>query len=157
MNSWKLKHSDFISILNSSDILVLIETWKTNEKTKIIDADSDFIEYNVCRPLLKTAKCGSGGLTVLMKKQLVDCICYIESHKVGIIWFKIIREQSHAHFDIFLCCLYIPPKDSSRHVLNKNKNKNTFISEKKCNIIIIFIKYVTYNSFLETAIMGSAA
>ena len=26
-----------------------------------------------------------------------------------------------------------------------NKNKNTFISEKKCNIIIIFIKYVTYN------------
>ena len=41
---------------------------------------------------------------------------------------------------------------------NKNKkNKNTFISEKKCNIIIIFIKYVTYNSFLETAIMGSAA
>ena len=40
---------------------------------------------------------------------------------------------------------------------NKNKNKNTFISEKKCNIIIIFIKYVTYNYFLETAIMGSAA
>ena len=37
---------------------------------------------------------------------------------------------------------------------NENKNKNTFISEKKCNIIIIFIKYVTYNSFLETAIMG---
>ena len=40
---------------------------------------------------------------------------------------------------------------------NKNKNKNTFISEKKYNIIIIFIKYVTYNSFLETAIMGTAA
>ena len=40
---------------------------------------------------------------------------------------------------------------------NKNKNKNTFISEKECNIIIIFTKYVTYNSFLETAIMGSAA
>ena len=39
----------------------------------------------------------------------------------------------------------------------EKKNKNTFISEKKCNIIIIFIKYVTYNSFLETAIMGSAA
>ena len=37
---------------------------------------------------------------------------------------------------------------------------NTFISEKKCNIIIIFIKYVTYNYFLETAIMefmGTAA
>ena len=39
----------------------------------------------------------------------------------------------------------------------KNKNKNTFISEKKCNVIIIFIKYVTYNYFLETAIMGTAA
>ena len=39
--------------------------------------------------------------------------------------------------------------------MNKNnkKNKNTFISEKKYNIISIFIKYVTYNSFLETAIM----
>ena len=41
--------------------------------------------------------------------------------------------------------------------LYEKKKKNTFISEKKCNIIIIFIKYVTYNSFLETAIMGSAA
>ena len=118
MNSWKLEHSDFISILNNSDILVLIETWKTNEKTKIMYTDSDFIEYNVCRPLLKTAKRGSGEITVLVKKQLVDCICYIESHKVGIIWFKIIREQSHAHCDINLCCLYIPPKDSSSHVLN---------------------------------------
>ena len=42
-------------------------------------------------------------------------------------------------------------------IVKNKKNKNTFISEKKCNIIIIFIKYVTYNSFLETAIMGSAA
>ena len=41
--------------------------------------------------------------------------------------------------------------------MNKNKNKNTFISEKKYNIIIIFIKYIAYNSFLETAIMGTAA
>ena len=98
--------------------MVLIETWKTNEKNKIIDTDSDFIEYNVCRPVLKTAKRGSGGITVLVKKQLASCISYIESHKVGIIWFKIIREQSHAYCDIYLCCLYIPPKDSSRHVLN---------------------------------------
>ena len=42
-------------------------------------------------------------------------------------------------------------------IFGKNKNKNTFISEKKYNIIIIFIMYVTYNSFLETAIMGTAA
>ena len=98
--------------------MVLIETWKTNEKNKIIDTDSDFIEYNVCRPVLKTAKRGSGGITVLVKKQLASCISYIESHKVGIIWFKSIREQSHAYCDIYLCCLYIPPKDSSRHVLN---------------------------------------
>ena len=83
-----------------------------------MDTDSNFIEHNVCRPLLKTAKRGSGGITVLVKKQLADYICYIESHKVGIIWFKIIREQAHAHCDIYLCCLYIPPKDSSRHVLN---------------------------------------
>ena len=39
----------------------------------------------------------------------------------------------------------------------KNNNKNTFISKKKYNIIIIFIKYKTYNSFLETAIMGTVA
>ena len=44
----------------------------------------------------------------------------------------------------------------SRHTICK-QYKNTFISEKKCIIIIIFIKYVTYNSFLETAIMGTAA
>ena len=96
MNSWKLEHSDFTNILNStSDILVLIETWKTNENNKIIDTDSDFLEYNVCCPLLKTAKRGSGGITVLVKKQLADCVCYIESHKIGIIWFKIISEQAN--------------------------------------------------------------
>ena len=35
--------------------------------------------------------------------------------------------------------------------------KNIFISEKKYNIIIIFAKYITYNSFLETAFMGTVA
>ena len=49
--------------------------------------------------------------------------------------------------DLFLCILY----------KNKNKSNYIFIPEKKCNIIIIFIKYVTNNYFLETAIMGTPA
>ena len=47
---------------------------------------------------------------------------------------------------------------SALHFRYKNKkNDNTFILEKKCNIIIIFIKYVIYNSFLKTVIVGTAA
>ena len=47
---------------------------------------------------------------------------------------------------------------SALHFRYKNKkNDNTFTLEKKCNIIIIFIKYVIYNSFLKTVIVGIAA
>ena len=37
------------------------------------------------------------------------------------------------------------------------RTKNNFISEKKCNIIIMFVKYITYSYFLETAVTGTAA
>ena len=116
MNSWKLEHVDFVNILNCSDILVLIETWKTNEKRKITDANSGYMEFNVCRPSVKSARRGSGGITVLLRKQLSDYLCFVKSHENGIVWFKVIQ-QSYDQCDIYLCYIYIPPKDSFRNVV----------------------------------------
>ena len=86
-----------------------------NEKRKITDANSGYMEFNVCRPSVKSAKRGSGGITVLLRKQLSDYVCFVKSHENGIVWFKVIQ-QSYDQCDIYLCYIYIPPKDSS-HVV----------------------------------------
>ena len=80
--------------------------------------NNDFIEYNVCRKPVKTAKRNSGGITVFIRKELKSFIQHIKSYSDGIIWFKLSKEHSNTERDTYLCCAYIPPKNSSRHILN---------------------------------------
>ena len=63
-------------------------------------------------------KRNSGGITVLIRKELEKYIEHIKSYSDGIVWFKLSKEHSKTDRDIYLCCAYIPPKNSSRHLLN---------------------------------------
>ena len=118
MNSWKLEHSDFLTLLYEHNIVFLTETWKRDDNTKLLYNNVDFIEYNVCRKAVKTAKRNSGGITVLIRKELEKYIEHIKSYSDGIVWFKLFKEHLKTDRDIYLCCAHIPPKNSSRHLLN---------------------------------------
>ena len=84
--------------------------------------NTDFIEYNVCRQAVKTAKRNSGGITVFIRKELEQYFQHIKSYSDGIIWLKLQKEHSLIDQDIYLCCIYIPPKNSTRHALNDEKH-----------------------------------
>ena len=63
----KLEHSDFLYLLDEQDILILTETWKRNNDLKKNKNNINFDEYSVCRQAVKTAKRGSGGISVFIK------------------------------------------------------------------------------------------
>ena len=128
----KLEHSDFLSTLNKQDILFLTETWQRDTDYDIIN-NTNFIEYSVCRSAVKTAKRNSGGITVLIKKHLSEYITHIKSYNEGIIWFKIPTINVRCNCDIYICCVYISPKYSSRYALNDDD-----LYEKLYNDVLMY-------------------
>ena len=118
INSWKLEHSDFISFIYNHSIVFLTETWKRSDNTNLLYNNDDFIEFHVCRQVVKTAKRNSGGITVLIRKEIEMYIEHVKSYGEGIIWFKLPKEHTGTQYDIYLCCTYIPPINSPRHLLS---------------------------------------
>ena len=94
INSWKLEHSEFLIKLYNNNILFLTETWKQNNNMYLLYNNTDFIEYNVCRQAVKTAKCNSGGITVFIRKELEQYFQHIKSYSDGIIWLQLQKEHS---------------------------------------------------------------
>ena len=118
INSWKLEHSDFISFIYNHSIVFLTETWKRSDNTNLLFNNDDFIEFHVCRQVVKTVKRNSGSITVLIRKEIEMYIEHVKSYGEGIIWFKLPKENTGTQYDIYLCCTYIPPINSSRHLLS---------------------------------------
>ena len=63
----KLEHSDFLSLLDEQDIIILTETWKQNNDLKTINNNINFDEDSVCRQAVKAAKRGPGGYLYSIK------------------------------------------------------------------------------------------
>ena len=100
INSWKLEHSDFISFIYNPSIVFLTETWKRSDNTNLLYNNDDFIEFHVCRQVVKTAKRNSGGITVLIRKEIEMYIEHVKSYEEGIIWFKLPKENTGTQYDI---------------------------------------------------------
>ena len=43
VNSWKLEHSDFLTLLHNDNIVVLTEIWKRNDNTTLLYNNNDLV------------------------------------------------------------------------------------------------------------------
>ena len=88
-NSRKLEYSDFLSLLDEQDIIILIETWKRNNLLKPINNKKYFdMNYSLCRKA-ETAKRGSGGISVFIRTYIRNFISYIQSDAEEMLWSKL--------------------------------------------------------------------
>ena len=83
-----------IIIIYNHSIVFLTETWKRSDNTNHLYNNDDFIEFHVCRQVVKTAKRNSGGITALIRKAIEMYIEHVKSYGEGIIWFKLPKENT---------------------------------------------------------------
>ena len=104
----KLTNTDFLQCFDRSDIIILTETWA---KTDL--SFPNFELLSITSKKYKTAKHGrsSGGIAIGFKRNLAQGIKPI-SFNADYIWCKLDKTFFSLEQDIFLCAIYIPPKDS---------------------------------------------
>ena len=109
----KLNDPQFLEHL-TSDIIILIETWKGATEEFIIPG------YNVIskvRKKRKKARRYSGGIIVSIKKQYFKGITYLQhaTNSQNRMWLKLDKYFFGLQEDIYICALYIPPLASTHY------------------------------------------
>ena len=104
----------FVSCIESNDIVVLVETW-LSDQVQIIP--EKYYNYHNLRPMHARAKCPSGGISILIKHELRKC-----NSKMGIsvvkesdcyVWLKLHSSVFNLKSDLYICACYIPPDYST--------------------------------------------
>ena len=104
----KCNDLDFIRIVKKYDIVIVSETWLSENSNLNIDG-----EYIFCKPAYKKAKKGrhSGGFIIIVKKHLRKGVKFIDDEDNFCLWFKLEKTFFNLNADIFVSAIYIPPRN----------------------------------------------
>ena len=119
---WGLKRKlcdiDFISYIQSFDILLLGETWISKDDPNDFDIKGFECSHVFAQKSLGV-KSGrySGGVSVYYKTCLKPYITVVEKSEFGIIWIKIDKSILPYNEDAFFCYVYVrdPKSQVLRH------------------------------------------
>ena len=107
----KLSEECIENLVRDCDIIMLTETWLDVNRNVDIKGFT-FKNY----PRLqkhKKAHRNSGGIGIYIKKHIEAGVEYIYSYDDCIVWYKLDKEFFDIKQDIYICTVYIPPKDST--------------------------------------------
>ena len=104
----KLSTVDFLSCFKHSDIIVLTETWRSND---FYLPGFELFTSPSKKHHNKKNGTSSGGITFGFKIDLKQGIKLIASNP-KFVWSKLDKTFFNLDQDIFLCAIYIPPRDS---------------------------------------------
>lgn len=104
----KLSNDDFLRSVTSNDFIILTETWSSDHLSL-----PGFHLFTIPAKKYRIKKHGrsSGGLALAFKIHLNEGITLISCHD-DYIWCKLDKHFFCLEKDIFLCAIYVPPKDS---------------------------------------------
>ena len=129
----KLEDEGFLDSVLGYDIIGLVETHAAPEDNISLEG---YHTFQVNRPKHKRAHKLSGGLAVLIKKDIKKGITLARSGMFAI-WLKVDRLFSGYKSDIYICITYLPPENSSYYrQLNINcidileKQNTAFLSSR---------------------------
>ena len=117
----KLSDPEFIGHINTYDIVVLSETWlspKSNYDLNINGYEA-FHLYDNKSPNVRKGRY-SGGISVYYKLELKNKIQIEEKQQSGLIWLKLCKSLFDFDSVMFLCNVYIPPRES--RLVNQQEN-----------------------------------
>ena len=107
----KLEDEKFLEIIQKFDFITLVETWKPEYEKISID---NFYSVSKCRSKHKRAKRHSGRITVLIRNDIRKGVKFFSSKSDRLVWCKLERSFFNLEEDIYVCSVYIPPKNSKR-------------------------------------------
>ena len=120
LGKWKIKHKDFIRVLESNDILSISETWMNQTESEIVSrnfSSTHKVVYS-CRKQNKKAKRDSGGILVFVKNTLSQYIEVVDKNDEDLLWLKFHKQSGNNSSHLYFCCTYISPKSSGRFQLD---------------------------------------
>lgn len=139
----KLNTDEFKNIFNSSDIVLLTETW-TNSFSDI--AVCNFESYVLHRyEKKKKSKRNSGGIILYIRDQYVTRDTLVYTSNDDIIWVKISKHALALDNDLYVCLCYVTPDNSSRqsfvetNIFDRLLDSVNLIADKShdnCNFLI---------------------
>ena len=108
--SSQLDDPNFHELINRHDINILTETWRnTNSKLNL----PNFWDYSQIRPKHVKAFRYSGGISILIKKELRPGIKIVKDIE-GFVWFKLCKVFFDLCNDLYVCASYIPPQYTTK-------------------------------------------
>ena len=108
----KLEDDRVIKVFKQHDIVCLTETHCVEYDINI----PGFCSFQIIRPKVKKARKGSGGIVVLVKKELRKGVTFIKSKVLphDVIWVKLSKTFFKGWSEnLFLCVAYFSPANSS--------------------------------------------
>ncbi len=111
----KLKSSikDVYDKFVSHDIICLQETWCTDAEARSMEDENFKVLYSNRKYRDPRAKRISGGVIVLVKKELWKGVKKVMSSSDDVLWVKLDRKFFKRERDMYLACAYLPPQKSS--------------------------------------------
>ena len=139
----KLQSEEFQQFFNSSDVVLLVETW-TNELSNI-DV-SNFQAFVLNRnENKKSSKRSSGGIILYLRHEYVSNDTLIYTDHDDIVWIKIDKTLCSLDNDLFIGLCYVVPDNSSRqsmmetNIFDRLLDSVVFIenmSQGNCNLLL---------------------
>ena len=91
----------------------MTETWVSPKTHLNLNVKGYCVEHLYGNKSARTNKGRhSGGISIYYKQNLRDKIEIIEKLQQGILWLKICKSMFQFDADVYLCCTYIPPRQS---------------------------------------------
>jgi hypothetical protein len=100
----------FLTKITNYDIVTLNET-HCNTEDHIVVKGYTCLQAN--RPRAKKATKDSGGVAVLIRESINAGVKLVHSPCPEYMWVKLDKKFFHLDKDIYMCCAYIPPRNSS--------------------------------------------
>ena len=125
-------YSDFGKHFLQNSIIFMSETWRGKFDKYFLNWDDDFQEFPKIAVKDYKKNRSSGGNILFIRKSLLP-YCEIIVHDAYHVWCKLSNSIiNNADTDIFLCCVYIPPKDSRLIKSGKAFNFDKLMEEITC-------------------------
>lgn len=103
----KLKFQEITDIIVSHDIIIFVETKLDDLDILNVPNGYSYItknRENMCKK--------SGGIVIIYKSKLKNCLSFIHSESQFVQWVKISNVAFDLQNDIILGCVYVPPEVS---------------------------------------------
>lgn len=107
----KLSEKEFTDLIEGNDIVFFSESWTDKHFENRL---CDFTCFNYYRKFRhRKAKRNSGGIVVFIRDCILPGIEMVKNHYDTLIWFKLDKDFFQFKEDVYLCCVYFWPDDST--------------------------------------------